>query len=220
MEPDFWHARWANNQIGFHEGRPNDFLVKFLPRLAVMPGRRIFVPMCGKGVDMQWLAGQGYAVLGVELSPIAVQAFFAENNLPVEQSTHGPFTRWRSGAIEILCGDFFALTADELADVAAVYDRAALIALPEHLRTAYARHLETLLPGSMRHLLVTLDYPQEQMSGPPFSVDAAEVRCLFGARCTIEPLESRDALADNPHLQAKGLARLQENVFLLTRAIK
>jgi thiopurine S-methyltransferase len=217
MDPDFWHSRWANNQIGFHEGRPNDYLTKFVGRLGVRHGARIFVPMCGKGVDMLWLADKGYRVLGVEISPIAVQAFFEENELPAQQSAAGAFTRWKYGPIEILCGDFFALTPTDLSDVRAVYDRAALIALPEDLRSAYARHLESTLPGKLKHLLVTLDYPQAQMSGPPFSVDAAEVRRLFPEPCVIERLESRDALEDSPHLKEKGVTRLQENAFLLSR---
>lgn len=218
MEPDFWHERWASNQIGFHEGKPNSFLTRFFPRLELTSGARIFVPMCGKSVDMLWLAQQGHRVLGVELSSVAVQTFFAENQLTAEQRVQGVFSCWRSGTIEILCGDFFALTAAELSGVTAVYDRAALIALPEAMRKAYARHLEIILPGSVRHLLITLDYPQEQMQGPPFSVDAAEVQRLFAERHTIEPLDSRDALADSPHLAAKGLSRLQENVFLLKRS--
>lgn len=218
MEPDFWHERWASNQIGFHEGKPNNFLTRFFPQLDLAPGAKLFVPMCGKSVDMLWLAQQGHRVLGVELSSVAVQTFFAENQLTAEQRIQGAFSCWRGGGIEILCGDFFALTAAELADVAAVYDRAALIALPEAMRNAYARHLDVILPAGIRHLLVTLDYPQEQMQGPPFSVDAAEVQRLFAERCRIEPLDSRDALADSPHLAAKGLTRLQENVFLLTRS--
>ena len=217
MDPDFWHARWANNQIGFHEGRPNDYLSKYIGRLGVLHGARILVPMCGKSVDMIWLADQGYRVLGVELSPIAVQAFFEENELPAQRSDVGPFTRWQYGPIEILCGDFFDLTATEMSGVGAVYDRAALIALPEHLRSAYARHLEAILPPALNHLLVTLDYPQEQMQGPPFSVDAAEVRRLFPEPCSIEALDSRDALQDSPHLKEKGVTRLHENAFLLTR---
>ncbi len=217
MDPDFWHSRWANNQIGFHEGQPNDFLIKYIGRLGVRHGDRILVPMCGKSIDMIWLTDQGYRVLGVEISPIAVQAFFEENKLPAQQSVAGPFTRWQYDPIEILCGDFFALTAADLSDVAAVYDRAALIALPEGLRSAYARHLETSLPGALKHLLVTLDYPQAQMQGPPFSVDAAAVRRLFPEPCVIEPLDSRDALQDSPHLKKKGLTQLQENAFLLSR---
>ena len=217
MEPDFWHARWTNNQIGFHEGKPNDYLTKFIDRLGVPPGACIFVPMCGKGVDMLWLAAQGYRVLGVEISPVAVQAFFAENQLVAEQSTTGPFTRWTYGPIEILCGNFFALTTADLSGVGAVYDRAALIALPEDLRNAYAHHLEVTLPSTLTHLLITLDYPQAQMQGPPFSVGATEVWRLFAACGAIELLASRDALPDSPHLKEKGLTQMRENAFLLTR---
>lgn len=215
MEPTYWQQRWANNQIGFHQDNRNTLLDKFLARLEVPRGGRIFVPLCGKGVEMVWLAGQGHRVIGVEISPIAVEAFFAEHDLVVQREQHGAFIRWCSGPIEILCGDFFDLTSADLTDVAAVYDRAALIALPEALRNAYAHHMAIILPDAVHYLLLTFEYPPEQMQGPPFSVDAVEVQGLFSARCTIEALEGREALSVYPHLKNAGLTRLQEHAFLL-----
>jgi thiopurine S-methyltransferase len=214
MEPEFWHQRWVSNQIGFHEGQVNAYLARHYAHLGLMLGQTVFVPLCGKSVDLRWLADQGARVVGVELSPIAVENFFAEQGLTPRTSKEGVFAVWESGPIRVLCGDYFALTPAHLAGTHAVYDRAALIALPPVQRAAYVAHLDRLLPGARRTLLVTLEYPQEQMQGPPFSVMEDEVRRLFaGAR--VERLGAQDVLADNPRFRDKGLTRLLECAYLL-----
>jgi thiopurine S-methyltransferase len=212
MEPEFWHQRWESNQIGFHEGQVNAYLARHYADLELTPGQTVFVPLCGKSVDLRWLADQGAYVLGVELSPIAVQSFFAEQGLTPRTRHEGTFTVWESGPIRLFCGDYFALAPANLAGVHAVYDRAALIALPPERRADYVAHLNRLVPGARRTLLVTLEYPQEQMKGPPFSVPEREVHTLFaGAR--IEPLGTQDVLADNPRFREKGLTRLLECAY-------
>lgn len=214
MEPEFWHQRWASNQIGFHEGQVNAYLVRHYAQLGLAPGETVFVPLCGKSVDLRWLADQGAHVVGVELSPIAVESFFAEQGLTPRTSKEGAFAVWESGPIRLLCGDYFALAPADLAGVHALYDRAALIALPHERRADYVTHLDRLLPGARRTLLVTLEYPQEQMQGPPFSVAEREVHSLFaGAR--IERLGIHDVLADNPRFREKGLTRLLECAYRL-----
>ena len=142
--------------------------------------KRVLVPLCGKTLDLAWLVAQGQPVLGVELSPIAVEALFCEQGLVPEVTDESPFRRYRSGALEVLCGDFFDLTQAHLGAVDAVYDRASLIALPPETRRGYAAHLMGLLSPETRILLITLDYDQAQMAGPPFAVAAGEVRDLFG----------------------------------------
>lgn len=212
MESEFWHQRWASNQIGFHEGHVNTYLARHYAHLAVARGQTVFVPLCGKSADLRWLADQGAHVLGVELSPIAVESFFAEQGLTPRTRKEAAFTVWDSGPIRLLCGDYFALAPADLAVVYAVYDRAALIALPPERRADYVAHLDRLLPGARRTLLVTLEYPQEQMQGPPFSVAEREVHSLFaGAR--IERLGIQDVLADNPRFRDKGLTRLLECAY-------
>lgn len=212
MEPEFWHKRWESNQIGFHEGQVNAYLARHYADLRLAPGETVFVPLCGKSVDLRWLADQGAHVLGVELSPIAVERFFAEQGLTPRTSKDGALTVWESGPIRLLCGDYFALTPAHIAGVHAVYDRAALIALPPEGRADYVAHLDRLLPGARRTLLVTLEYPQEQMQGPPFSVGEREVHSLFaGAR--IERLGIQDVLDDNPRFREKGLTSLLECVY-------
>jgi thiopurine S-methyltransferase len=216
MESEFWHQRWESNQIGFHEGQVNAYLARHYAHLAVARGQTVFVPLCGKSVDLRWLADQGAHVLGVELSPIAVESFFVEQGLMLRTRKEAAFTVWESGPIRLLCGDFFAITPANLAGVHAVYDRAALIALPPERRVDYVALLDRLLPGARRTLLVTLEYAQEQMQGPPFSVAEREVYTLF-ADARIERLGARDALPDNARFRDKGLTRLLECAYLITQ---
>ena len=219
MHEDFWQERWARNEIGFHLPEVNPYLPQFWPSLNVPAGAQVLVPLCGKSLDMLWLAEQGYRVLGVELAQAAVEAFFSEQGLVADIDQVGAFRRYRSGAIEVLCGDFFSLTAADLLECRALYDRAALIALPESMRERYAAHLATILPSGCEGLLVVLDYPQEQMSGPPFSVGEVEVQRLLAApQWSLHVLEARDVLGENWKFLQRGLSRLDERVYRLQRS--
>ena len=216
MNPDFWHQRWADNRIGFHQATPTPLLQKHWAALGVPAGAKVFVPLAGKSLDMAWLASQGHRVLGVELSRLAVERFFAEHGLQPETETTRYGTHYRAGDIELVCGDAFGLDAALLADCAAVFDRAALIALPPQLRQRYARELYAALPAGCRGLLITLEYPQDEREGPPFSVPADEVGALFGADWGIEPLERRPIPPDHPGFVA-GVSRLDTAVYALAR---
>lgn len=215
MEAEFWHQRWEREEIGFHQDEVNTHLQAFWGELAIAPGDTLLVPLCGKSRDMLWLRAQGYRVLGVEISPLAVAAFFQEHQLTPVVSRQGVFERWESDGLTLLVGDLFSLQPSDVAEVRAVYDRAALIALPTVMREAYAAHLKKIVPTEAQILLVTLEYPQEQMGGPPFSVAETEVRALFAADYDISTLLSLDILEENPRFQKKGLTRLQEQVFRL-----
>lgn len=217
MEHDFWHARWRDNQIGFHREDINPALLKYLDHLQLADGDRVFVPLCGKSLDLAWLQQQGLRVLGVELSPIAAATFFKEQGLDASVSTVDGFESHRSGDIEILCGDFFALKKENLEEVRAVYDRAAMIALPPEMRRSYAAKMSDLLAPGSRLLLVTMEYPQEQMGGPPFAVMEQEVRDLYGNHFGITVLESEDLLAREPGFRERGLTRLVGKTYLLER---
>lgn len=217
MDQAFWHARWEANEIGFHQADINPHLQAYWPAIAVAPEGRIFVPLCGKSRDMLWLAGEGQRVLGVEISPIAVQTFFTENRLSPVSTLKPPFTEHRSDEITLLQGDYFALTPAQLDGISAVYDRASLIALPPAMRARYAQHMAALLQRGVPILLVTLDYPQQEMDGPPFAVSTDEVDKLFSADFEITSLGGLDILAENPRFQARGLTRLDERVYRLVR---
>jgi len=174
MEREFWLTRWQSGQINFHEGRPNRFLDRHAHRLG--SGRRVLVPLCGKAVDLAYLATRGHQVVGVELAPDAVAAFFAEHGLSATVEHAGELSIHRAGPITIVAGDLFATTTEVLGPIDALYDRAALVALPAATRAAYVAHLRALLPAGSPGLVVTFEYPQAMMDGPPFSVDDDEVR--------------------------------------------
>ena len=208
MDPDFWLQCWREGHTGFHQARVLPLLQKHWPALGVPPGGRVFVPLAGKSLDMLWLAGQGHPVLGVELSPIAVQQFFAEHELTPEVHASRYGTHHVAGAIELICGDVFGLDAAALADCVGVYDRAALIALPAELRARYVDQVYGWLPSGCRGLLVTLEYPPQERAGPPFSVDEAEVHQRYRPHWSVDLLERRDILAQQPDFAAAGLTAL------------
>ena len=217
MDPAFWHQRWADNQIGFHQDKPTPLLLKHWGALDVAPGACVFVPLAGKSLDLAWFAAQGYRVLGVELSQRAVEQFFAEHGLvpAIAESRYG--IHYTAGAIELVCGDAFGLDADALARCDAVFDRAALIALPPDLRRRYAHELYGRLPRGCRGLLITLDYPPQEKAGPPFPVPDDEVRALYGNDWDLALLERRDILAQQPGFQAEGVTDLHTSAWRLQR---
>lgn len=217
MHEEFWQARWARNEIGFHRGDVNPLLQKYWPTLELPVDGAVLVPLCGKSLDMPWLAARGQRVLGVELAERAVQDFFAEQELAAERSEDGDLRRYQAEGIAVLQGDFFAVTPVQTAGCTAYYDRAALIALPPDMRRRYVAHLGALLPGGCRGLLATLDYPQEERQGPPFAVSDAEVRELYDADWQVELLADEDVLAENAGFIALGVSRLRERVYRLTR---
>ncbi|MFZ5654854.1 MAG: thiopurine S-methyltransferase [Pseudomonadota bacterium] len=217
MDPEFWHQRWQNREIGFHLDHPNPRLTQHWDALELPPGSRILVPLCGKSQDLAWLARRGHRVLGVELSPIAVAEFFAEHELQPQRLRRGPFESLAAGDIEILCGDFFALDRNLTGPIDAVYDRAALVALPEPLRRRYAEQIAELVPAGAQLLLVTFDYAQREMPGPPFAVGPEAVRDLYAAQFSIEHLAGADVLDAEPRFRERGLSALREEVFRLRR---
>lgn len=216
MKKEFWLERWERAEIGFHQNEVNPHLLRHWNELSSSRGGEVFVPLCGKSLDMVWLRRQGYTVLGVELSSIAVQDFFKENGQSPTHTKRGAFECYEADGIRILCGDFFDLGKEELAKVSAVYDRASLVALPPDMRERYARHLVSILPPTTQILLVTFDYPQAEMQGPPFAVSVQEVEALYGKYAGIRLLAQEDVLAQNPRFQQRGVSRMLENIFLLT----
>lgn len=163
MDLQFWRDRWREGRIGFHEGRPNAMLERHLARLGER--RRVLVPLCGKAEDLAFLAAAGHEVVGVELVEAAARAFFAGH-----EGIRG---------VEIIVGDYFAVTPERVGPIDALYDRAALIALPAEMRAAYVEHTRRLLAPGSPGLLVAIEYAQDRMDGPPFSVPDAEVRALW-----------------------------------------
>lgn len=218
MEKSYWIDRWERIEIGFHQDDVNAYLKQHWKTLDLAPGSEVFVPLCGKSSDMLWLREQGHSVLGVEISTIAVRAFFQDNHFtPYHDTSDKKFDRFGIGDINILCGDFFDLNSKNVAKVAAVYDRASLVALPPEMRKHYAHHLMRILSPGTQILLVTFDYPQSEMQGPPFAVSPNEVDILYRKHAEINQLAQFDVLAQNPRFQDRGLSRIQESIFLLIK---
>ncbi len=215
MNNEYWLDRWERADIGFHQNDINPYLREYWQALALDSDCQVLVPMCGKSRDMLWLREQGHQVLGVELSLVAVQTFFSENNLTPKCIDEYPFSRWEANGMHIMCGNFFDLREKDLANVSAVYDRASLVALPPEMRKHYAHHLVDILPPATQILLITLDYPPDEMPGPPFPVAMNEMHLLYASHMKIKLLAQHDVLAQNPRFQQRGLSRLQERVFLL-----
>ncbi len=216
MDAEFWHNRWRDNLVPFHKERTNHFLEKYFDTLELTDGDQVLVPLCGKSVDMRWLRERGCTVTGVELSGIAVREFFSEQEIAASRRDDGAFQILEGGGIKLLCGDIFALDTTHTANISAVYDRAALIALPREMRIRYVEHLESLLAPGIPMLLLTFEYPAHEIDGPPFSVDEAEVRALYAGRREVTRLETLNRLEDEARLAERGLTKLEEHAFLLT----
>ncbi|MDD9811799.1 MAG: thiopurine S-methyltransferase [Gammaproteobacteria bacterium] len=250
MDIDFWHQRWAERRLGFHQVKVNSRLKKFWRAFAAEaePGATVLAPLCGKSLDLLWLARAGHHVIGVEVSAVACRDFFAENGLRYEVIDGARFARYvgdggddthprhprvlLSGGdgddgdgniestgidIELWCGDWFDLRPGDLERARLVYDRAALIALPQPMRGDYAAHLAALLQPRAQVFLISMDYDERQMKGPPFSVPEAEVRRLFAADFAIDIITQSSGPDIVGNLADRGLDSLNEKVYRLRR---
>ncbi|MCZ4283472.1 thiopurine S-methyltransferase [Marinobacter salarius] len=216
MEHQFWHERWAKKEIGFHEGTVNQYLHDHWPELAGNGTGAVLVPLCGKAHDMWWLHDRGHAVIGVELSDVACKDFFEEGQEKAKVHPGEPFTKFAHDDLQLWCGDFFQLVPEDLKHVRLVYDRAALIALPPHMRQDYVDHLTAVIPDGTRILLITLDYDTD-IKGPPFNVSDEEVLKLYSADYEIEHILTNTLAKDHPFTKRKGLAGATESVFRLRK---
>jgi len=210
-----WIQRWKDAQIGWHLDQPNSKLIEFIDCLELQNGDTVFVPLCGKSQDMVYLLGQGFKVIGVELSYLAIEQFFDENNLAYSVHRLGQFILYKGDNINLYCGDYFALDASMLDQVVAVYDRAALIALPINLRAKYAQHFYSIISNNCRVLLLTLNYPQSQISGPPFAVDEDEVVSLFGNRFEYQQLQCFNDIENEPKFLRAGVDFVEKATYCL-----
>ncbi|OQW61220.1 MAG: thiopurine S-methyltransferase [Nitrospira sp. ST-bin4] len=211
MDASFWHQRWEKNEIGFHESKANPLLVAHFRELSVGKGRRVFVPLCGKTLDISWLLSRGYRVAGAELSQLAIEQLFMELGMQPDIETVGGIERWSANNLDVFVGDLFAVSRPTLGQVDAVYDRAALVALPEDMRKRYAAHLLEITRKAPQ-LLISYEYDQSLMEGPPFSVSNEEVRRLYASEYALTLVASTEVQGG-----LKGKAPAKENVWLLKR---
>jgi len=234
MDAEYWQQKWDEEKIGFHQADTNKRLVTFWPQVSFAERSRakpsgavqescVFVPLCGKSLDMLWLHKQGHQVLGIELSDKAVQAFFSENHLGYDTRQDGQFTYYVGNGdalgITIMVGDYFALTPDHCQPCDAFYDRASMIAMPPDMRERYTDHLATLMPAGSEGLLLTISYDQSRMQGPPFSVTSESVQKLLGNTFNIKRLAFFCGPERLGNLRDRGLETLEERVYLLKRKV-
>lgn len=209
MKAAFWHEKWQNNEIGFDQAKVNPLLTTHFEALQLVPESKVFVPLCGKSIDMLWLLQQGMHVVGVELSEDAIQRFFKELKVTPEVLKWDEFVCYQAENLTLYVGDFFALKASHLGDIAASYDRAALVALPEDMRSDYCRHLR-LITSDAPQLLITFDYDPTEHAGPPFAISADEVINHYGQSHQIKLLESIPVKGG-----LKGYCEASEQIWLI-----
>lgn len=217
MKSEFWLQRWREGRTGWHRDSVMPLLEQHWPALAVPRDTRVLVPLCGKSLDMPWLAAQGLRVLGVELAPLAIERFFAENHLQPQSRQTAYGTHYFAANIEIIHADIFKVDPSVFADCGAIYDRAAMIALPLPMRERYVGSVYDVLPADCRGLLITLEYPQHQMQGPPFSVEEDELRRWFETSWDVDLLERRNILASQPSFSEQGVTSLSTTIYRLLR---
>lgn len=215
MEAAFWHERWQRQETAFHLDRVNPMLERHVDALGLMAGDSVFVPLCGASLDLPWLVEKGFNVIGVELSELAVAQLFNEHGLKPSLETLGDIKRWQAGALTIFQGDLFSLTSDMTGPVTAVYDRAALIALPPDMRHRYVQHTNSITPMTRRTLLITLEYDPTVMNGPPFSVVEEDVHSYFAEDFSVTRLSNDDIVDRVPRFREKGHQWLREPVYLI-----
>jgi thiopurine S-methyltransferase len=209
MDNTYWHKKWENNDIAFHEREANPLLVKYLKQLFLTKGSRVFVPLCGKTLDIHWLLLNDYHVAGIELSRIAVEQLFAELGVKPKKTKAGEIERYSARHIDIFVGDIFDLSKKLLGAVDAVYDRAALVALAQNMRQRYAAHLIEITDKAPQ-LLICFEYDQNLMDGPPFSVTAGEVNKLYKENYNLTLMTSIRVPGG-----LKGIYSATENAWLL-----
>jgi len=210
-----WLDRWKKGATGWHRSDINPQLIENINQLAKTRPQKIFVPLCGASLDMKYLIDQGFHVVGVELSSIAIDRFFNENKIEHKVSKVEDFVLYQGKNIEIYCGDFFRLKKNYLYDVSCIYDRAALIALNPDLQKKYVRHLKDILPNSSKILLLTMFYPQNEMEGPPFSVGDDNVEDLFSGSKEIKKISSLNEKESSLKPDDLNLKYLFKNVYLI-----
>ncbi|MAX32444.1 MAG: thiopurine S-methyltransferase [Halomonadaceae bacterium] len=215
MEQAFWQERWQNDQLGFHLPFVHPILTRFVGGFDLPAGARVFLPLCGKTLDIGWLLDQGYRVVGAELSEHAVSQLFAELGVEPQIEAWKGGRRYCHGALTVYQGDIFALEPADLEAVALVYDRAALVALPAAMRQAYVAQLRAL-SGDAPQLLISFEYDPQEMDGPPFPVLPDEIERLYRASHTLTELSRKDVIANQQRFREAGVTRFVEVAWRLT----
>jgi len=189
MKADFWHNLWETNDIGFHLNDTNPFLLEFFSELNLKTNSRIFVPLCGKTVDIKWLLNKGHKVVGIELNEKAIQELFTSLALKPKIQKIGALTLYSAKDIDIFVGDIFELNKEILGNVDAIYDRGALGAIPKEMQIKYTPLLISITESAPQ-LLISFEYNQSLYQGPPFSITKTELEDSYKEFYNIKLLKS------------------------------
>ncbi|MDP6374893.1 MAG: thiopurine S-methyltransferase [Pseudomonadales bacterium] len=224
MKEEFWLERWTSDRLGWHQEEYNAWLTKYWPRLDLNGSGAVFVPLCGKSLDMHWLRAQGHPVRGVEFVTAAIEDFFAEASLDYDyvEDFFGGVPCYSHGDADnpnyrIYRSDFFELSTPHLYRVVGTFDRGALVALPPGIREIYADHLQRIIPDHSEILLLTLEYDQQLVEGPPFCVTEEEVNALFAERCSVERLEEVETDRIPSHFPEHDISSATEGVYRIVK---
>jgi thiopurine S-methyltransferase len=214
MNASFWHQKWERGDIGFHKSEANPLLIEHFEKLNLAKGSRVFLPLCGKSRDCEWLLACGYRVVGAELSGLAINELFKELGLAPEIAKVGKLTRYSTKDIDMLVGDIFDVSAEYLGPINAIYDRAALVALPAFMRQQYTSHL-IQITNAAPQLLISYEYNQLLMDGPPFSVNENEVKQHYGVTYHLKSVDIKNVAGG-----LKGKVVSVETAWLLQKTNK
>lgn len=216
MDAEFWHEAWTREHPAFDQKRPHRWLAEHWPARDLRTDATVFVPLCGRSIDMVWLAERGHQIIGAELSAKAIEDFFAAVDIEASRTSVDGFEVYRGGPYELWCGDLFAVPASVFATVDAVYDRASMVALPPPMRARYADFFTSVLTPSARWFLVTFSYDQSEMNGPPFSVPLDEVTERLAKHFAIETVMDESIIDAASAFRERGLTAMRESLSLLT----
>ncbi len=218
MDKKYWLNRWEVGNIPFNQLTPHRFLIKHFKTLDLQSQEKVFVPLCGKSVDMTWLMQQNQRVIGVEISPIAISDFLKENKLDITQLKDNSFQIYQNASCTLYHGDLFDLTSQHLSEIKAVYDRGSLTALPpKTLRSQYINWLKTVIPLNSKMLLIVFEHGAPDVAEPPFSTPYEDVKLFFNSHFSVTQLEKEFITEIPSHWVARKIHDLYECAYLLKK---
>lgn len=216
MEISYWKSRWQKDNTGWHMQQIYPHLVRYWERLNLKEGANILVPLCGKSLDVQWLVNQDYCVIGVDVSEKAILELKDSLGISFKNISKGPFKGYLTESVQLWVGDFLKMQSSYIPAIDAIYDKAALIALPANMRCKYAAVIKRLCEPHTQMMLNCFEYCQQEMTGPPFAVFREEAEKLYGERFAIELMHEESIFDQLQKFHQRGLSSfLNEKVYHL-----
>lgn len=196
-----WLRLWAEKpDLEFDKGGNTNSLIRHFLELGIATGSEVLFPLCGKAESMMSLAAHGYSITGIEISPIAIDRFFAEHHLPFRQEVKGTSRVYAAEnlALQIYCDDLFK--GFDL-QCAGFFDFAALVAIRPEKRKQYVEALKLMLAPGAKGIVAILQYEGPALNAP-YSMSSEEFIALFADRFTISEVEKYPARVHPSHALA------------------